>query len=128
MMNELFVPSTKNPEIQTSYTRILERILHHEDTIQRLESALSAFDVRIKVAEKSNAASAHLARELCDKAMRIIALVKKSPGQEFVPHALAAIDYLVTENDGDPDFGSDAGFQDDADVLKDVIKHFNISL
>lgn len=138
MPNEHFVPTRTNIEIANSYSRFMRRILHHEDTVRRLESALSAFDVRVKVAEKaienskdkssqkSNVTSTLLARELLEKSSRILSIIKAEPEKDFVVPALAAIDYLVTENDGLPDFESEAGFNDDAAILNEIIDHFKI--
>jgi uncharacterized membrane protein YkvA (DUF1232 family) len=126
MVNEHFVPVHDDPDVPAGYSKLLKRILHHEDVFRRIEGAIHAFETRLKVAERSGHPDAQLARNLLTRAQRLIALCQETPGAHFVPYALAAVDYLVTEMDNTPDFGKDGGFNDDAHVLEAVLNHFDL--
>lgn len=126
MVNEHFVPLHDDPDVPAGYSALVKRILHHEDVFRRLESSLKAFDTRLKVAERSAHPDAAIARKLLTRAERLVALCHENPGAGFVPYALAAVDYLVTEVDQTQDFGKEGGFNDDAHVLESVIKHFDL--
>ncbi|GEM_PF-1573190 len=126
MVNEHSVPMEEGPNLPTGYSTLLKRILHHEDVFRRIEGSMNAFETRLKVAEHSSNPDAQIARELFTRSQRLLALCHESPGAHFVPYALAAIDYLVTEQDQAPDFKKEGGFNDDAHVMKSVLDHFDL--
>ena len=59
-------------------------------------------------------------------ALSLLDVCKSEPRSEFIPYALAAIDYFIQEEDANPDFSSLDGFEDDKEVLLAVISHFNL--
>lgn len=126
MTNELFVPLQDNPNAPAGYSALLKRILHHEEVFRRIQSSVNAFDTRLKVAERAQHPDANIGRELLTRAQRLLALCIATPGAQFVPYSLAAIDYLVTENDHTPDFKNAGCFNDDAHVLESVLTHFDL--
>jgi len=126
MVNEHFVPVHDDPEVPAGYSKLLKRILHFDDVFHRIEDAMPTFETRLKVAERSGHPDAALARNLMTKSQRLLALCRATPGAHFVPYALAAIDYLVTEIDSTPDFSKPGGLNDDAHVLESVLAHFDL--
>ncbi len=126
MVNENSVPMEEDPDVPAGYSTLLKRILHHEDVFHRIESAMNTFETRLKVAERSLNPDSKIARELLTRAHRLIALCHESPGAHFVPYALAAIDYLVTEQDQTPDFAAEGSFNDDAHVMESVLDYFDL--
>ena len=126
MVNEHSVPMEDDLNIPAGYSTLLKRILHHEDVFRRIESSMNAFETRLKVAEHSSNPDAQIGRELFTRSQRLLALCHETPGAHFVPYALAAIDYLVTEQDQSPDFTTEGSFNDDAHILKSVMDHFDL--
>jgi len=126
MVNEHSVPIVDDPNVPAGYSNLLKRLLHHEDAFRRIESSMNAFETRLKVAEHGLSRDAQIARELFTRSQRLLALCHESPGAHFVPYALAAIDYLVTEHDHTPDFTVDGSFNDDAHVMESVLDHFDL--
>lgn len=126
MVNEHSVPMEEDPNLPARYSTHLKRILHHEDVFRRIEGSMNAFETRLKVAEHRSNPDAQIARELFTRSQRLLALCHESPGAHFVPYVLAAVDYLVTEQDQTPDFKSGGGFNDDAHVLESVLNRFDL--
>ncbi len=116
------------PDVQAAFDAIHLEIATHKDTIVRLQAELGKFPDRLKAACASN--------EFIDKTraeavrIRCIALLTicaEHPQKDWVPYALAAIDYFVREDDAQPDFASPFdGFDDDEQVLNSVIDHFDL--
>ena len=126
MVNEHSVPIVDDPNLPAGYSALLKRIVHHEDVFRRIESSMNTFETRLKVAERSQNPDAQIARGLFTRSQRLLALCHESPGAQFVPYALAAIDYMVTENDHTPDFRAMGSLNDDAHVLESVLNHFDL--
>jgi uncharacterized membrane protein YkvA (DUF1232 family) len=87
---------------------------------------LIAFDTRLRVADHASAPGATTARNLYETARRLFDFAKANRMEESAPHAIAAVDYLVTESDHIPDFSTDNSFHDDQCVLDAVILHFKL--
>jgi len=126
MVNEHSVPVEGDPNLPAGYSTLLKSILHHEDVFRRIEGSMNAFETRLKVAEHSLIPDAKIARELFTRSQRLLALCHESPGAHFIPYALAAIDYLVREQDQTPDFKKEGSFNDDAHVMESVMNHFDL--
>ncbi len=126
MVNEHSVLIEEDPNLPAGYSTLLKSILHHEDVFRRIEGSMNAFETRLKVAEHSLIPDAKIARALFTRSQRLLALCHESPGAHFIPYALAAIDYLVREQDQTPDFKKEGSFNDDAHVMESVMNHFDL--
>lgn len=124
---DTIVPYPLNQKVLDTYDRLLRRILYRQETFERVESGLIAFETRLRVAEHSSAPGAHKARKLLTTAGRLLAQAKSDPLAAFVPHVLAAIDYLIKETDEIPDFSNANSFRDDQQVLEAVMGHFGLN-
>jgi hypothetical protein len=119
-------PYSLPDHVKVAFEPILRRVICREDDFRRIEGGLVAFDTRLRVAERAAVPGTKTARSLFETAQRLFKLAKANPMDGFVPHAIAAIDYLVTESDDIPDFSEDKSFRDDQHVLDAVIVHFGI--
>jgi len=114
-------------EIKDSFEHSLARITEHHDAIRRLTKELKVYEAKgrdaINEAEKD--LTPHLS-ELVEKARFLLLKVRENPQAEFAAYALAAVDYLVNEEDARADFKDESGLDDDKQVLDQIIAGFGI--
>ncbi|MEY4631891.1 MAG: hypothetical protein RIQ81_2011 [Pseudomonadota bacterium] len=120
------IPYELNKSVRDAFEGLLRPILFRDEAFRRVESGLITFETRLRVAEHSSAPGARKARQLLTAAQRLFTQAKANPGAAFVPHVLAAIDYLVKETDEIPDFSNEKSFVDDQQVIDAVSRHFRL--
>ncbi len=116
-------------KIATAYGQSLRKILSYEDVIDRLNRDLQKFPGKLEEGLRQNEfLDRDLAESLLEMCRQLLAQCANSMPKDQVPFVLAAVDYFLNKDDGEPDFKSLDGFQDDEAVLKAVITQFGINL
>ncbi len=94
------------------------------DMRQKLRAFVAVSEDHIKKSENDLVASQ--IRHLVTEANSLLDLCESEPDAEFVPYVLAAVEYLVLLDDAENDFESIFGFCDDAAILVEVMRAFNL--
>ena len=114
-------------ETETSFDQSLLAIKEHHYTIRKLTVDLKHFEASLnRQLETNHRVVESPIRNLISLAKEFLALCRRDGSAEHVPYCLAAVDYLVCEDDAVPDFECYDGFEDDRQVFEAVIQKFNL--
>lgn len=122
-------PSFKlESSIQASLDRILLNIVGFSDTFKRLEESLVEYPERLKQQSRHNEfLDKDLAQSLFETCQALLAYCRQNTQDPCVPYCLAAIDYFLTVEDAQSDQASLDGYEDDEQVLTQIIDHFSLA-
>lgn len=114
-------------DIEEIFAREYERVKKHEVLVQKIERQLIAFEETLKAEfEKNEFIDKETAKQALALSWELIERCKNEPEAEFVPWALAAVNYFIEVEDANNDFNEIDGFDDDMEVLEKVAIHFNL--
>lgn len=103
-------------------------ILTFKDTVSRLERDLVKFGNRLQEAFGQNEfLDVRTAILLHLKSVVLLALCRENPTADYAPYLLAAVSYLLIEDDSQADFKGLDGFEDDAKVIDGTLLHFGLT-
>jgi hypothetical protein len=115
--------------IGEAFERILSEIVSRLTLIELMQEELEGFGVRLEEAMQTNEfVDGDLALSLLAKSKSLLQVCKDNPREDCVPIVLAAVRYFLDEDDGQADFEGLDGFDDDKEVLDQVIQHFNLAI
>lgn len=116
-------------EFKTHFKQSLEDIVTYQDSIRRIRKELTGFEKTIKhMAMEHDNVHLSKAQELIATAKTMLKLCQKNGKEKFVPYCLAAIDYLLQEEDEISDLAGFDGFDDDEALFKYVISEFRLDV
>ena len=95
------------------------------DVIKALHKDLDRFEYELSYKTMNNAIEKEV-RVLAKRARALLHFVEQNPKSEAVPYCLGAVDYLIDDDDGVPDYASYDGFDDDREVIDEVFLIFGI--
>lgn len=114
-------------EIEKVFQDEYQKVTRHQILVEKIERQLESFEKILKHEfEKNEFIDKATAQNALTLSRRLIDQCKKSPEAEFVPWALAAVNYFIEVNDANNDFEEIDGFDDDIEVLKSVGQHFKL--
>ena len=118
-----------SPDVEPHFAHSLDGILGYRDSFKRLSSDLKRFESTVPTLFSGGAEGNERAvRRLISLSREMLKLCQCDPTQPFVPYCLAAISYFLDNDDGIPDFQSYDSFDDDEEVFREVVKHFDLAL
>lgn len=105
-----------------------QSIIVFEDSINRLHDELNHFKEKIdEQKEKNEFFDESQALHLLEIGKKYLEYCQENLGHPHVPYLLAAVDYLVKEDDAQCDFSTVDGLDDDQALLEAVAAELNIS-
>jgi len=117
------------PGIKEAYEGSLGAIIGYEDAINRLTKELKREAETIeRQARSTGKVVVSRALGLVEVARNLLSCCRQDTLAKHVPYSLAAIDYLVSEIDANPDFESYEGFDDDRRVFETIAQEFNLDI
>ncbi len=115
------------PDLNESFRRSLTATTEHHYTIIKLAVDLNYFESELaRQPEKNNPVIEKSVFELIASSRQILDLSRKNGSDDNAPFCLAAIDYLVFEEDAITDFATYDEFDDDKRVIDQVFKVFDL--
>lgn len=116
-------------DIVNSFNQSLTLIEEHHYTIERLAKDLKRFEGEVdRQLEAGSQVMTSQVQRLVAAAREFLSVCRRDGRAPFVPHCLAAIDYLVNSEDAVPDFEHYDGFEDDMAVFQHVIDRFDLKV
>ena len=117
-----------NNEIESAFRESLKSISQYQDPIDILFKQLILYETEIQNQLQAGApVIERKALHLVNLSKSLLKICRKNTGKPFVPYCLAAVGYLVSEEDAIPDFATYGGFDDDEQVIQAVIQEFELT-
>jgi uncharacterized membrane protein YkvA (DUF1232 family) len=115
--------------IKECFSGEVEKILSHALLIKCLERELESWKEKHEQACKANELlDADLGRTIISVCHAMLALARDSSFSRIeITYLLAAVSYVINQDDDSPDFESIIGFEDDAEVVARVIFKLNLA-
>lgn len=114
-------------EIISIFEQRYQSIIRFEDSIDRFQDELDQFEKKIKEQKDINEFfDESQARYLFNLGKQTLQYCQDNLGHNTIPYLLAAVAYLVKEDDAQDDFATVDGLDDDQALLESVIDAFKI--
>jgi uncharacterized membrane protein YkvA (DUF1232 family) len=114
-------------DIQNIFEECRQSIMRYQDSMDRIQSDLNQFESQLTSISQSNEFfNKEQAHKLITQARAIIAYCQDQASADALPDLLAAVDYLVKQDDAYDDFHALDGLDDDEAVLSAVIDAFGL--